>query len=99
MKGRYYIYREDENSEILLKSKPRELSRIELVMRWEIIRRLVKGKRRIKRRLLRLYEKNLNIIGLYYKEKGVIRRKSRNRVKSLGRKREGSIDSRINYRE
>ena len=99
LRNRDYVYREKENSEILIKSKPRELSRIEIVMRWEIIRKIMKGKRRIKRKIGRLYQRNLDIMGLYYEENGVIRRKSRNRVKGLGRKRENSIDSRIEYRD
>ena len=98
-RNREYVYRERENSEILVKSKPRELSRIEIVMRWEIIRKIMKGKRRIKKKIGRLYQRNFDIMGLYYEEKGVIRRKSRSRVKGLGRKRENSIDSRIEYRD
>ena len=99
LKDRDYIYRERENGEILVKSKPRELSRFEIVMKWEIIRRIKKGKRRLKRRIARLYKRNEEIMGLYYEEKGVITRKSRKRVKGLGRKSESSKDSRIEYRE
>lgn len=40
-----YIYREKENSEIVLKSKPRELGRKDLVLRWEVLRKLIRGRR------------------------------------------------------
>ena len=41
----------------------------------------------------------MEITGLYYKEKGVIKRKTRKRGRGIGRKRERSNDTRIEYRE
>ena len=38
-------------------------------------------------------------MGMFYEENGVIRRKTRKRVKGLGRKREISMNSRIEYRD
>lgn len=38
-------------------------------------------------------------MGLYYGEKGVIKRKTRLRLRGLGSKSECSMDSRIEYRE
>ena len=94
-----YIYRGNENINILLKNKPKDLDLKELVMKWEVIRKIMKGRRRLKRKMERLYKINIDIMGLYFEEKGVLRRKSVKRIKGLGRKREKSKDSRINYRE
>lgn len=94
-----FIYRGNENINILLKNKPKDLDLKELVMKWEVIRKIMKGRRRLKRKMERLYKLNLDIMGLYFEEKGVLRRKSVKRIKGLGRKRENSRDSRIDYRE
>ena len=94
---RSYLYREKENSEILENRKPREIDREDIVMKWEIIRRIMRGRRR--RKIERLYKRNMEIMGLYVEEKGVIKRKSKKRLRGLGRKRESSMDSRIEYRD
>ena len=37
-----YIYREGENSEIIAKSKPREIGRKGIVKRWEVVRKMMR---------------------------------------------------------
>ena len=96
---RNYIYREGENSEIIAKSKPREIGRKEIIMRWEVVKRIRRGRRWKRRRIERMLNRNKEIMGLFYEEKGVRRRRSRKIGRGLGRKRENSMDTRLEYRE
>lgn len=96
---RNYIYREGENSEIVAKSKPREIGRKEIVMRWEVIRRIRRGRRWKRMRIERKLKRNKEIMGMFYEEKGVRRRRSRKIGRGMGRKRENSADTRLEYRE
>lgn len=101
MRERKYIYKEKENSDVLLGGKPSEIGRWDRVMRWELGRLLLKGRKkwRLKRRLKRSYRRNMGVIGIYYMEKGVLRRKTRKKLRSLGVKKEGTLDSRISNKE
>ena len=101
MREKKYIYKEKENSEILWGGKPRDIERWDRGIRWELGRLLLKGRKkwRLKRRLKRSYKRNKSILGIYYMEKGVIRRKTRKKLRRLGVKKEGTLDSRISSKE
>lgn len=102
MKGnRSYIYRERENSEVIAKSKPRELGSKGIVMKGEALRGIMKKRRWKRKRIERLFNRNPNIMGVVVEEKGVrgLRRKSRKRIRGLGRIRANSMDTRLNYKE
>ena len=96
---RNYIYREGESSEIVLKSKPREIGRWEIVMKWEVIRKIRRIRRWKRRKIERMFGRNGEVMGIFYEEKGVVRRRSKKRGKGMGRKRENSMDTRLEYRE
>lgn len=99
--NRSYIYRGKENSEVIAKSKPKDIGRKEIVMRCEALRVMMKGRRWVKRRIVKLFKRNPNIMGMLVKEKGVrgLRRKSSSRVRGIGRIRANSVDTRLEYRE
>ena len=102
MKGnRIYIYRESENSEVIAKSRPKEIGRREIVMRWEALKGIRKGRKWKRRKVERLFKRNPNLRGVVLKEKGVrgLRRKSISRVRGLGRIRGNSEDTRLEYRD
>ena len=46
-----------------------------------------------------MYKKNEEVMGVYYREKGVRKRKTRLKEKGMGRKRESSKDTRLESRE
>ena len=82
---REYIYREKENSEILKKRKPRGIGREEIVRRWEVIRKIMRGRRWLKRKIGWLFKLNGEIMGVFYREKGIRKRKTKRLEMGLGR--------------
>ena len=94
-----YVYREGENSEIVVKSKPREIGRREIIMKWEVMRGIIRARRWKRRRIERKLKSNKEIMGIYCQVKGVRIRKSRKRERGMGRKRANSEDTRLEYRE
>ena len=79
--------------------KPEGIGRREIVMRWEGVRGIIRGKGGVRRRIQELYERNRDIMGVYCREKGVRRMKTQMKGKGVGRIREGSRDTRVERRE
>ena len=96
-----YIYRVKENSELIAMSKPKDIGKMEVVKRCKVLGGIVKGRKRIRITMERLFKRNPNIMGVLVKEKGVkgLRRKTKSRVRGIGRIRANSVDTRLEYRE